>query len=175
MREEIFEVFNDHNGKVGEALRSEVHQKGLYHRAVNVFVVNDQGYIFLQKRSHKKDTSPLYWCCVGEHMKPGESYLEAAKRGVKEELGVSDARIIRIRGSKLIHVEHENGLIDNEFDELYVAFSNGPFKLDQEEVEECMFFTVKEIEEYMKDGSMDFTKFFLAEWPDFKSYYTHFI
>ena len=172
MTEEVFEIFDEDNQLIGTAPRSEVHRKGLYHRAVNVFIVNSQGYIFLQKRSEKKDTSPGYWCYgAGEHLKPGESYIDGALRGLKEELGLENANAIELRGPKLFHLEHENGIVDNEFDALYVVVSDGPFHLDKEEVSECMFFKPDEIDRYIEDGTMDFTKVFLLEWPEFKKYY----
>ena len=167
--EEIFEVFNEKNEKIGEAPRSEVHKKGLYHRGAIIFVVNGEGKIFLQRRSETKDTDPGYWCYgVGEHLKPGESYEQAAKRGLMEELGILNSNIIELRGPKLNHIEHSDGKIDREFDSLFLAKAEGPFNLDPTEVAEGGFFSKQEIEKDIINKSRNFTEFFLREWAEFK-------
>ena len=169
MTEEIFEIFDQKNRLIGTAPRSEAHKKGLYHRGVNVFVVNNKGEIFLQRRSENKDTNPGKWCYgAGEHLKPGETYEEAAKRGLEEELGIKESKPVLIRGAKLIEVVHTNGKIDKEFDALFVVKAEGPFKLDPSEVAEGKFLKMSEIEEKIKSNSKEFTEFFLKEWEDFK-------
>ncbi len=40
---------NDH--EIGSAMLAEVWQKGLYHRGVSIFVLDDQGRMLLQLRS----------------------------------------------------------------------------------------------------------------------------
>ena len=72
-----------------QEMRSVVHQKGLQHRGVHVFLFNEQGEMLIQKRSADRANSPsLLDCSVSEHVKAGENYLEAAARGLKEEMGV---------------------------------------------------------------------------------------
>ena len=73
MSEEYFDVVDLADRVIGRATRNEVHQKGLYHRAVHVLVFNSQGQLFLQKRSASKDTFPGKWdssasghLCAGE-------------------------------------------------------------------------------------------------------------
>ena len=55
-----------------------VHQKGLIHRAIHVFVRNEKNLWILQLRSQYKDTEPLSWTtsCSG-HVDAGEGYLDA--------------------------------------------------------------------------------------------------
>lgn len=168
---EIFEIFNDKNERVGTALRSEVHKKGLYHRGAIIFLVNSKGNIFLQKRSENKDTSPGCWdYSTGEHLKPGETFEEAALRGLKEELGVSHPKVRQLRGPKLNSFVHENGAIDKEFDSLFIAETDEAISLDREEISEGRFFTEEEIDQDVKNKRRKFTKFFLTEWPEFKHF-----
>jgi isopentenyldiphosphate isomerase len=71
-------------------LRPECHNNlnppNFYHRGVNILLVKDN-YLYVPIRATDKD---LYPNCadvsVGEHVKVGESYEEAAIRGLKEEL-----------------------------------------------------------------------------------------
>lgn len=65
-----------------------VHQKGYYHRSVNVFVFNSAGQLLLQRRAAIKDICPNLWdLSCAEHVQPQEPYIEGAARGLKEELG----------------------------------------------------------------------------------------
>ena len=53
--DEIFDVVNERDEVIGRATRSEVHERGLLHRAVHIFVFNSRGELFIQKRSMSKD------------------------------------------------------------------------------------------------------------------------
>ena len=64
--------------------------EGLLHRAFSVFLFNERGEVLIQQRSAAKRLWPLYWsnsCC--SHPAKGEDYQEAARRRLKEELGIS--------------------------------------------------------------------------------------
>ncbi|HYF37430.1 MAG TPA: 16S rRNA (adenine(1518)-N(6)/adenine(1519)-N(6))-dimethyltransferase RsmA, partial [Prosthecobacter sp.] len=86
---EMFDVVNERNEVTGQLPRGEVHARGLLHRAVHVFVINSRGEIFLQKRSHLKDVSPLKWdSSAAGHLNPGEGYGACAVRETFEEAGI---------------------------------------------------------------------------------------
>src|SRR5690606_34978196 len=57
--EEIFDVCDADDRVVGQARRSDVHARGLLHRAVHVFVFNSRGELLVQRRSANKDEYPL--------------------------------------------------------------------------------------------------------------------
>jgi isopentenyl-diphosphate delta-isomerase type 1 len=87
--DEWFDVVNERDEVVGRATRREVHATGLWHRAVHVLVFDQEGRVFLQKRSMLKDLSPGLWdsSCSG-HLDAGEDYDRAAVRELAEEIGV---------------------------------------------------------------------------------------
>ena len=63
---------------------------GILHRAISVFLFNPNGDILLQQRHASKALWGGYWsnaCC--SHPRQQETTLEAAKRRVFEELGLS--------------------------------------------------------------------------------------
>lgn len=167
--DEVFEVFNEKNQLVGTAPRSEVHKKGLIHRGANVFLMNSEGRIFLHKRSENKDTLPGHWgMSMGEHLKPGETFEQAAVRGLKEELGVMKVKLTLLRGPKYLPYTYSDGKIDNEFDALFLAETGEKLVLDKEEIAEGKFFTEEEIDEEITRGERKFTPNFLDEWAEFK-------
>lgn len=122
---EVFEVCDSENRVIGTELRSNVHKRGLFHRAVNILVWNSDGQLLLQQRAPDKDVCPsrcakryaasqrcasaadalvgmARWdLSVGEHLKVGEAYEDAARRGLAEELGIKGAPLQRVRGVHL--------------------------------------------------------------------------
>ena len=86
---EYFDVVDENDVVVDRQPRRECLDKGLLHRAVVVFLTNPQGDVYLQKRASNLRFYPGHWTasCTG-HVSSGETYLEGAKREVKEELGV---------------------------------------------------------------------------------------
>lgn len=162
--DEILEVVDENNSVVGRATRGECYQKGLLHRAVNVFLFSSKGEIFLQKRSKKKGF-PLYWdLSCSEHVKPGESFEEAAKRGLKEELG------IKVEVEQIIPIHRINNwdetktYLDSELIVTFKANFDGEIKINPEEVFEGIFFNADEFKRLVKYGKTKLTPWFLEDW-----------
>jgi isopentenyldiphosphate isomerase len=87
---EILDIVNEQDEVIGQATRDECHNDpSLLHRTVH-FTLFDKATdsILLTRRSLKKTHDAGKLCFLGEHIFKGESYAEALKRGVVEELGV---------------------------------------------------------------------------------------
>ena len=65
------------------------HREGLPHRGVWAVVIDGKQRVVLIKRGKDTVTCPETWSIVGEHNDPGETYFEALRRGVEEELGLT--------------------------------------------------------------------------------------
>ena len=91
--EEPLDVVNEKDLVLGQKPRLHCLKLGLLHRAIMVFVIDREGNVILQKRSKQKSWCPGYWTvsCTG-HVRAGESYSAAAKRELKEELGLGGER-----------------------------------------------------------------------------------
>ena len=86
---EILDVIDEQNEVIATATRKECHEQKLRHKGVQVFILNSEGDLFLQKRSPDKDTFPgLYEGGITGHVLSGEKCVEAAIRELKEELGI---------------------------------------------------------------------------------------
>lgn len=84
---ELLEVVDESDVVVGTAERSIIHQQGLLHREVHVFVT-DGTRIALQRRSQGARSWQGYLdATVGGHVEVGETYEQAAIHEMKEELG----------------------------------------------------------------------------------------
>lgn len=124
---------------LGTVSRKEAHKKGLLHRIIGIIILNDKDEILLQKRSINKDTFPgLYTISASGHVDSGENYDQAAQREMQEELGIN-TKLTFIKTVINDHPEHR------QMQAFYLARSNGPFKIQYEEVDEAKFFTITEI------------------------------
>ena len=87
---EMFDVLNELGEFTGEvATRDECHEKGLWHRAVYAFIIDDNFNVLLQKRSANKKLWPNKWdVTIGGHVNAGEFGRQALIRECKEELGI---------------------------------------------------------------------------------------
>ena len=153
--DEIFEIFDEDENKVGELPRAVVHREGQLHRSVNVVLLDSPGStrVLVQRRwvggleslcdalrwlsiswridceysaaqpntilfffffffffffwtptarSDGKKVCPGLWdVSVAEHCQPGETYEDAALRGMEEELGLEKGAIVSIECAAL--------------------------------------------------------------------------
>ncbi len=147
MSEEIFDVVNDRNEVIGQETRSVVHARGLKHRAVHVLVFRKNGDLFIQKRSMAKDADPGRWdTSAAGHLDAGEGYMEAARREVKEELGVDCPDSLTF-----LFASDARPDTGNEFIEVYRCEHEGPFVLHPDEIEDGRWIAISELEAWMKE------------------------
>ncbi len=133
---ELFETFDDAGEPLGLVPRHDVHRRGLWHRASNVLLFDPDGQLYLQRRAAGKDVWPNAWdLSVGEHLQPGESFEQAAHRGLAEELGVRDVSLSSIgkvvRGCIEIP---EFDIRDRELQQTFHGVYDGAIVADPEEV-----------------------------------------
>jgi isopentenyl-diphosphate delta-isomerase type 1 len=137
---EIFVIVNEQDKILGYRPRYQCHHdKNLIHRSVGVIIFNDRGEILLQKRSMTKDTDPgLYTISVSGHVEKGETYKQAAKRELLEEIGIHT----KLKFAKRFIVKMKT---ETEMEALYTAEHNGPFKINRNEIDEVRFFSLEQI------------------------------
>jgi len=125
-------------------------------RAVAVFVFDKKGRIFLQKMSKDSFKYPLHWnCSVCGFVESGESYEDAAVRGLMEDLGIAK------RPGDLEYVSKE--LITNEsahFAKIFMAVHDGSMALSKEKIAEGKFLSMREVERMMSSRNERFSPFF---------------
>ncbi len=108
-----------------------------------VLIENNEGKVLLQKRSDTGD-----WCVPGGALEPGETYIEAATREVREEVGVevSDLKLFGLYSGDDRMIHYPNG--DNVYS-LSVIFTtdhySGTISDTDSEVLEHRFFSREEI------------------------------
>ncbi len=156
--DELLDIVNDEDIVTGQEMRSTVHQLGLQHRGVHVFLFTRDGKMLVQKRSADRAASPsLLDCSISEHVKAGESYFAAALRGMKEELGVEEIEI-----TKLVCFRMNYGLNDNEISTLYKGMVDpNKIKFDPLEIAEINYISIDKLQEMIKNDKAKFCYWFV--------------
>ena len=156
--DELLDIVNNEDIVTGQEMRSTVHQLGLQHRGVHVFLFTRDGKMLVQKRSADRAASPSALnCSVSEHVKAGESYLDAAVRGMREEMGVMGIEI-----SPLVTFRMNYGLNDNEISTLFEGWVE-PEKVvfDPVEIDEIGYFNIDELQTMIRDEKIKFCGWFV--------------
>ena len=145
---EYLDVVDDNNNIIGKDTRTNIHKKGRFHRAVHIIVLNTKGEMFIQKRSSTKDTYPNHWdVSSAGHLNIGESYESAAKRELKEELGIENIDleyVSEIKGSKAT---------DFEFIKIFRCVYDGNITINNEEISEGKFIGVNKLKKLLRSKS----------------------
>lgn len=137
-------LVNEKDEPMGIMDKLEAHQKGLLHRAFSIFIFNDTGELLLQRRAKEKYHSPGLWtntCC--SHPRPEESTLYAAKRRLKEEMGIETS--LEKKFDFIYRVQLDNNLIEYEFDHVFTGQYNGMPIVNLNEVSEYKWVSIHEL------------------------------
>jgi isopentenyl-diphosphate delta-isomerase len=158
--EEIKVILVDENdNEIGLMPKTEAHQKGVLHRAVSVFVINETGDWLLQRRALNKYHSAGLWtntCC--SHPLPGESNIDAATRRLKEEMGLQ-CELIELF-SFTYRENFENGLIEHEFDHVFLGVCNQLPVINSDEVIEYQYSAYNSVKTNIHQNPENYTVWF---------------
>ena len=137
----------------GSANLRQCLEEGLLHRAVAVLVERGGGKFLLQQRSKADLWQPGKWTlsCTG-HVKKGESYDEAARRELDEELGLK-ARLTLV-AKVIIPPITEGALTEREWVGLYRAWSDVVLRIDPVELEQVKEVSSSELRRLARAGSL---------------------
>ena len=152
--EEQFDVVDKHDSVIDVMSRSEVHRRGLRHRAVHIFVFRSSGELLIHFRDARKEEFPSVWTSSASgHVSAGETYAVSADRALFEELGVR---------AHLKKVARFAACPDtcNEFTELYVAMSDAELTVDESEISDVRWLTTSAIQAELAETPHKFSPAF---------------
>lgn len=148
---------------IGAAGKLDVHRDGRLHRAFSVFVVRDDGCQLLQQRALNKYHSGGRWsnACCG-HPRPGEMTIDAARRRLREELGIDCALVHR--KTFTYRADVGEGLTEHEIDHVFVGHCSEAPQPDPREVAACRWLLPAAIDAELIAHPDGFTAWFRPAW-----------
>ena len=162
---EFLDTFDKDGNFLHMLPRREVHRCGAWHRSVHVLVFRSTGELIVQCRADDKDLyAGILDYSVGEHLKPGETYVDGAIRGLGEELGIV-GNIPCEYGfeSTIEYVDKGKNIKDFEKSRIYSLVYDGPVLPDPTEISAVFEWKPSRIEDEMKRDRRQFTSWFLRD------------
>ncbi len=143
---------------IGTEEKIEAHRKGKLHRAFSVILFNKEKETLIQKRAESKYHSGGLWantCC--SHPGPKEEIARAAKRRLKEEMGIScDLKKV----FSFIYKAKLGNLTEYEFDHVFLGRFDGEPKPDKKEVAAWKWINLRDLEADIKKNPQKYTSWF---------------
>lgn len=146
---EIWDMLDENGNKIGKTMqRDESIPEGFYHLGADVWIINSEGKILIQKRSPRKKKSPNVWAMTGGSVIKGENSIETIERETLEELAV----ILNKEDLKLVK-KYKTGTVwlDVYFIKQDIDINN--IVMQEEEVCDVKWATYDEIEEIFQKGN----------------------
>jgi isopentenyl-diphosphate delta-isomerase type 1 len=155
--EELLDIVSENDQVIGQEKRSVVHQSGLWHRGVHIFLFTPERKLVVQQRSKRRKQSPgALDCSVSEHLQAGESYLAGAIRGLEEELGIKQVSLQR-----LVRFKMNYGPGDNMISTLYQGtVDRQAIQTDANEIERIIYHSISDAEELLAKGKVVYSRWF---------------
>lgn len=146
---EIWEILDSEGIDTGKTIiKGETIPNGFYHLAADIWIINSENKILIQKRSSNKRLSPNVWAMTGGSVIKGESSKETIERETMEELGI----VLNIDNAKLLK-KFKTGLVwvDTYFIRQDIDLSE--IKMQESEVSDVKWVTYEEIEQMNNKGT----------------------
>lgn len=152
-------LVDEQDNQLGTMEKLQAHVEAKLHRAISVFIFNSNKELLLQKRAANKYHSASLWtntCC--SHPKPNENTANAAKRRLKEEMGIDCNLQAAFNFTYLAKLE--NDITEHEFDHVFFGFTDDIPTLNLEEASNYKYLSLDEIKNQLEKNPEQFTVWF---------------
>ncbi|MBN2095703.1 MAG: NUDIX domain-containing protein [Candidatus Aenigmarchaeota archaeon] len=151
--EELLDIIDSEDQVIGTSCREEVYRECYFHRGSHVIITNEEGEMLLSLRSSNKTIYPgTLDCSVTEHVKANEGYEEAAKRGVREELGLEDVKLKPLLKFRLCREPHGKAMFV-----LYSGKIRESPKAAEDEIQKVEFVSPERLKEILETNPETFS------------------
>lgn len=158
---ELVVLVDDNNKEIGTSPKDTVHtQNTPLHRGFSLFLFNSKGQLLLTRRALTKKTFPGVWTnTVCGHPAPHEDPVTAAKRRLKDELGIEekDLKDIKIVSPYRYRFADTKGIVENEICPVLVAHSDVEPQANNKEVEEAKWINWDKFREEIKNNPQNYS------------------
>jgi len=158
--QELLDIVDEKDNIIGRDSKDNKFLKGLISRNVAIFILDDNKKLLITKRSSQKESFPnRYDLAACGNVKAGESYENAAKREVMEELGI-ECHLKFL--DKIFNEFKEDDKIIKYFTAIFLGYFSGEVRLSDELVE-LKRLSVEEIEKLINKNKDLFTPGFVND------------
>lgn len=179
MNTELIDVLNEDGILTGEVLpRSEVHKRGLWHRAIVVAIINEKNEVLLQQRSINKEKNAGMWdISVAGHISAGQDSLSAAAREINEEVSVLLGYRTEIKDFRYMYCFRKeqkisDDFIERQFYDFFILRTSGvddkTLHFQKEEVQAVKFVDLSTIQKMIENHE-------IVDRPEIYSILTNFL
>jgi isopentenyldiphosphate isomerase len=160
---EYLDVVDEEDRVIGREEKSQKYVTPFISRNVTIFVKDSKGNFIITKRApHKTTHANLFDASTCGNVAAGESYEDAAKRELKEEIGV-DSELILLK-KKFTDMTH-NGKPLQFFTTLFLAHHDGDVTLNKE-LTEYKKFSFEELEKITNNQPELFVPAFVEDFKE---------
>jgi isopentenyl-diphosphate delta-isomerase len=165
------QLVDEQDTPLGTMEKMEAHRLPALHRAVSVLVFNSAGEWLLHQRANDKYHSAGLWtnaCCT--HPYPGEEHADAARRRLKEEMGLEANGGLTAIFDFVYRAKVNEELTEYEYDRVYTLISDEQPRPDPEEVMEFQYIGREELIEDMERHPERYTAWFKIIFDKFNKF-----
>ncbi len=155
----LVQLVDENDNPVGVMEKMEAHRNPHLHRAISIFIFNSKNEWLLQQRADNKYHSQGLWtnaCCTHPYL--GESYLDAAKRRLKEEMGM-EANLIPIFHF-IYKAKIDEELTEYEYDQVFISKTDELPVINLDEVKDWKYVSYEALLNEMQLNPQHFTAWF---------------
>jgi len=166
MADYYLDIVDENDSVIGKELKSKKRELGFISRVAAVYLVDSSGkFLMCRRADHKDDAAGLWDLAVCGNVESGETYEEAAKREMKEELDIECD--LEMLGKFYEEVEATKGGLLKVFCANFLAVSDEEPRLN-DELSECRKMTFLEIESELAKNPEKFCHGFQIDFENVK-------
>lgn len=162
---ELLILVDEADREIGHMDRARCHAgRGVLHRAFSLLIFNGNGELLLQQRSPSKQLWPMCWsnsCC--SHPRRAESIETAARRRLREELGLSCPLHFLFKFQ--YQAQFDSAGAENELCSVFIGRATERVSINPAEIHACRWISPEALEAEMAGPDKpEFTPWFRLEW-----------
>lgn len=163
---ELLDLVDEYDNVIGRETRDRIYQMGLHnYRVVGVFLMDRKKHVLLPSRSMQCSYCPgCFDFSAAGHVHSGETYLQAAKRELSEELGI-DTDSIELH--EFLYAKYPNKYGLSSFSKYYYAFYLGSMRKQVGEVSGLQWLPSERIYQLVQSKPERFKSDFLPVFIEF--------